>query len=1089
MIDTAKLGVGRQKYYLEQLARDRAEYLSGHGEAPGVWYGRAAGEAFALSGEATAEQFETMFAGRDPVTRELLGHAHRSDGVLAYDLVFRPTKSVSVLYGIGDPEDAAAVMAAHHAGVEAAVEFLEEWIGLRRGRGGLERMETSCGLLAVGFDHRASRAGDPLPHTHLIVANRAKGLDGRWTALDGNDLLDVEVLKAANVFYRNTYQAELTRSRGYGWTEPDELGNCEILGMPEDLIRLFSKAGNAIKEELGAREAEGLPTSSKVANWLAHKLRGAKVREDFPFQRDRWTAEVADSGYSLPGLLAKMRGRSREQQLCETDVEALFDRIAGPEGLTARASTFGKPAILAAIGNATRLRPGQVRQLARAFVAERCVRVMTDAKTGRSSWSTPELLGLEQQLVDNAQSRQDEGRHVVPEEIVQATLDHFAAMGKPLGEDQAAVVRAVCSDGAGVSCVVGRAGTGKTFTQDAVRAAFQAANLTRGEREQLSVRGLAPTGIAALELDAGAGIPTATVDRFLLDLEGGRDSLSGNDVVVIDESNMLGTRKAAPLLAHTRRVGAKVILVGDPKQLQSIDVGGWFRGLVTRLDAVELSRNRRQLDELDRRAVELIREGLPEEAMRLYRDGGRVTVTTTAAEAHEAMAKDWWKAFAQGEDAFMLAHRRVEVDRLNDLGHAAMAAAERLSGDPLTINGRQFQVGDRVVCGANRLNIGIANGTKGRITAIDHDTGAVTLKTDADKQATLTPGYLGKRLSDGRRALDHAYAVTGHKSEGVTVDDAFVRGGSHADQEWAYTVLTRIRKRVNLYLVEAPPVTLSEGAEEVDIAPPMSQRPYDVAIAALGRSSAKRMAIDIAAENAPPDPASLSTKELRVERDSLAALLADRARPRAYQHDRIAAQLGEAEHDLARAREAIADRELWLASHGRGLASLSRRAAIQAARHDLTLLTRSQQQLAHRVEQLTAKERQLRRHEQQRAAWVETHEADLDRNQEIITELGWRSRARATAHTIDPPAWLAGLLGHVPDSTRGRRSWRVAAEQLAGYRDRYYHITEDSLGERPRDLAQLRDWRACQHTIGRLMERAHARDGRDHQRGHALDIG
>ncbi|MGH8932887.1 MAG: MobF family relaxase [Egibacteraceae bacterium] len=283
MIDTAKLGVGREDYYLREIADDEEAYLTGHGEAPGRWYGRAAGASFNLSGEATAEQFKRVFTGCDPVTGKLLGRAHRCDGVLGYDLVFRPTKSVSVFYGLGTPADAAAVMAAHHAGVEAAVEFLEEWIGLRRGRNGLERMETACGLLAVGFDHRSSRAGDPLPHTHLIVANRAQGLDGRWTALDGHDLLDVEVLKAANVCYRNTYQAELTRTLGIAWTEPDELGNCEIDGMPEELIRLFSKAGNAIREELAAREAEGSPVSSKVANWVAHKLRGAKVREDLPF--------------------------------------------------------------------------------------------------------------------------------------------------------------------------------------------------------------------------------------------------------------------------------------------------------------------------------------------------------------------------------------------------------------------------------------------------------------------------------------------------------------------------------------------------------------------------------------------------------------------------------------------------------------------------------------------------------------------------------------------------------------------------------------------------------------------------------------
>lgn len=737
------------------------------------------------------------------------------------------------------------------------------------------------------------------------------------------------------------------------------------------------------------------------------------------------------------------------------------------------------PAVVAAIGNATRLRPGQVRQLANAFLAERCVQVLTDPKTGRSSWSTPELLGLEQRLVDDAQSRQAEGRHVVPDEIVQATLDHFTAMGKPLGEDQAAVVRAVCGDGAGVSCVVGRAGTGKTFTQDAVRAAFEAANHSRPADRPFQVRGLAPTGIAALELDARAGIPTVTVDRFLLDMDNGRDSLSPNDIVVVDESNMLGTRKAAPLMAHARRVGAKVILVGDPKQLQSIDVGGWFRGLITRLDAVELTENRRQLDELDRRAVELIRDGLPEEAMRLYRDGGRVTVTTTAAEAHEAMAKDWWHAFEQGEDAVMLAHRRVEVDRLNDLGHAAMATADRLTGEPITLNGREFRVGDWVVCGANRLNIGIANGTKGRITAIDHTTGAITLRTDADAdaddEATLTPGYLGQKLSDGRRALDHAYAITGHKSEGVTVDRAFIRGGGHADQEWGYTVLTRVRKRADLYLVESPPVRLADGAEELDIAPPMSQRPYDVAIAALGRSSAKRMAIDVAAEDASPDPAGMSTRELRAERDRLAAMLATRPRPKRHQHARITTQLHEAHRVLTQLRETIAQREAWLANHGRGLTALTHRAAANATRADLSTLSWREQTLAQRVNELTTQERELSRHEQQRATWVDTHAPELDRKHAILTELAWRSHARATAHTIDPPDWLTTLLGPLPNTPETRRSWRAAAEQLDRYRD-HYHITQPGLGDRPVDLAQLRDWRACQHTLERMAERAQARD-------------
>lgn len=102
MIDPAKLGVGREDYYLREVAEDREAYLTGHGEAPGYVLGSAAPEAFGLSGQVSAEQFRRLFVGEHPETGGLLGRAHRRDGVLAYDFVFRPVKSVSVLYGLGN---------------------------------------------------------------------------------------------------------------------------------------------------------------------------------------------------------------------------------------------------------------------------------------------------------------------------------------------------------------------------------------------------------------------------------------------------------------------------------------------------------------------------------------------------------------------------------------------------------------------------------------------------------------------------------------------------------------------------------------------------------------------------------------------------------------------------------------------------------------------------------------------------------------------------------------------------------------------------------------------------------------------------
>jgi hypothetical protein len=179
--DIAKLSVGREEYYTRELATDHEQYLSGHGESPGRWYGASA-SSLGLQGEASVAGFQAMFEGRDPTTGELLGRPHGRNAVPAFDVVLRPTKSVSILYGLGDAATGRAVLAAHHAGLAEAVAYLNEHVGARRGHGGVQHV-SGQGLLAVGFDHRTSREGDPLLHTHLVIANRVQGPDGRWTAL------------------------------------------------------------------------------------------------------------------------------------------------------------------------------------------------------------------------------------------------------------------------------------------------------------------------------------------------------------------------------------------------------------------------------------------------------------------------------------------------------------------------------------------------------------------------------------------------------------------------------------------------------------------------------------------------------------------------------------------------------------------------------------------------------------------------------------------------------------------------------------------------------------------------------------------
>jgi conjugative relaxase-like TrwC/TraI family protein len=258
--DIAKLSVGREEYYTRELAADHQAYLSGHGESPGRWYGAGA-STLGLQGEASVVGFQRMFEGCHPDTGELLGRPHGSNAVPAFDVVLRPTKSVSILFGLGDPATGRAVLAAHHAGVQESVAYLDGHLGGRRGHGGVQHVQGQ-GLLAVGFDHRTSREGDPLLHTHLVVANRVQGPDGRWTALDGRDLYRHRL--AADAIYRASYQREFVRTLDVEWTAADQHGNRELRGMPEELVRLFSK-----------------PPARSTWRWSGWKRPGGSGRRDW----------------------------------------------------------------------------------------------------------------------------------------------------------------------------------------------------------------------------------------------------------------------------------------------------------------------------------------------------------------------------------------------------------------------------------------------------------------------------------------------------------------------------------------------------------------------------------------------------------------------------------------------------------------------------------------------------------------------------------------------------------------------------------------------------------------------------------------
>jgi ATP-dependent exoDNAse (exonuclease V) alpha subunit len=327
--------------------------------------------------------------------------------------------------------------------------------------------------------------------------------------------------------------------------------------------------------------------------------------------------------------------RDQDQPVSAAAVGRLFDRLAGPDGLTAVASTFTRPDVLVDLGAGLAGRT-ELEVLADRFLAERAVSVVADRALEERRWSTPDLLAVEQRLVTSATGRLGEQTAVVSHAAVRQAL----AAHRIAGADQRSMVRDVCQGGQGVAVVVGRAGTGKTFALGIVRHAWQ----LDGYRPIAT----APTGIATVSLEAEGFEEVATCDRLLADLDRGREQLDSRTVLVVDEAGMLGSRKLARLLEHAQQVQAKVVLVGDDRQLAAIEAGGGFRALRLRLGASELIENRRQHQAWEREALELVRSGLVDEAVAAYRAHDRVVAADSKPASTLALLNDWVGGLAGG---------------------------------------------------------------------------------------------------------------------------------------------------------------------------------------------------------------------------------------------------------------------------------------------------------------------------------------------------------------------------------------------------------------------------------------------------------
>jgi conjugative relaxase-like TrwC/TraI family protein len=497
----------------------------------------------------TVERLCRKVLGLDP--RELYGEGFErawqhqgkrvNERVQSFDHCFSSPKSVSLLAGGGGGDHIRRQVAEARAeALEVGIGYLERHgIGVRRDHNGSDRHQVRGGVLAVAFEHRLSRAGDPQFHTHVLVQNAAQGPDGRWTALDSDRLY--AHLMAADHLYLAAERAALTERLGVRWGPVDERsGAAEIVGLDDRrLIERFSKRSEEIDHWLAEQGLSGIKASSAAAV-ATRAPKDHSESEQSVYQR--WARELAEQGVGerqLADVCAGGRGRPATR----VELDTALSELAGPAGLNEQASTFTRTDVVDALAKRLPVAASaqealtQAEQAADRFLAERAVRVARDRRLGVGRYSTPELLALERRLVDGATRRAEQGCAVVRPELVRQVLDRHTTAGP----DQAAMVRDLIQGGAGVAVVVGRAGSGKTWALGLAREVFELAGY--------QVLGTAPTGIATVGLADEGFTDARTIDRLLLDLGRGRVELDDKTVLVVDEAAMIGTRKLAPSLS------------------------------------------------------------------------------------------------------------------------------------------------------------------------------------------------------------------------------------------------------------------------------------------------------------------------------------------------------------------------------------------------------------------------------------------------------------------------------------------------------------------------------------------------------------
>ena len=770
-----------------------------------------------------------------------------------------------MLWALGGATAQTQVAEAHRAAVLAALANLDQHAALsRRGTDGVEQIITG-GFVAALFDHRTSRAGDPQLHTHALVPNKLLCADEIWRTIDGHEVFHHK--KAAGVLYQAALRAELHSRLGVVFDAPTAHGQAEILGVPAAVMTAWSKRTAQIA-------AEAIPVIASYESTLGRDLtrneraaltktavlktrRGKDPAASVPVLHQLWSTEAAALGWDATTLHKAVTAATKsftipatppvDPRLCPASVLAAGRR----RGVFSRADLTIEVAAALPVRAETAV---QVRVRVENLthndldhwhaISLGAPQIGVTPRASDARFTSSEVMNIEAQMLRAANAGRDANFGKIPGTAIESEV--LAS----LTTNQHAAVARLTTGGDFLIVLTAPAGAGKTTTLGAASRIW--------EGQGFRVVGLAPSARAAAELGHATGGDADTLAKWrhqqhrLADLpesERAAWAVTDRTVLVVDEASMASTFDLHQLAATAWKANAKLVLVGDPAQIGTINApGGLIAVLAARGHGIELDQVHRFHHEWEADASLRLRDG-DRTVIDVYESADRLHTVHDPDQAAAQVFAHWQEATADGSEVMMLARTRDDVDQLNTLAKKAAQQSGQSHGPQLVIGDKTFQAGDLIRTKRNNRSITLGeshvrNGDRHTILATTDNGGLLVDDLAGRGRTVLPPAYVTAHV-------EHGWASTIDGAQGATTDIAILLVRPGIDREHLYVGLTRGREENHAYVAQA----VDDEFGHPPIGDTTTRTLFQAALARNGRNDAAHTLLDRAnTANPPPSP-------------------------------------------------------------------------------------------------------------------------------------------------------------------------------------------------------------------------------------------